>query len=348
MMRTRLALSVATAAAMALLVATAPASAASTGRRDTQPSTRGVIVWTHRVDDGSEPLLIARADGSQQRALTPSAPDTVDKDAQISPGGGWVAYEHDSPGSETIHLVKPNGAGDHVLGLPCADPCFGSDGPTWLSDRRIAFLRVVGPFDPVTGNAVSAVLFSVGVDGTGLRRLSEPGIDGVYEDRYARVSRDRSYVTFQRLRLADGRAALFRMAPDGSHVRQLTPWDLNVDLYDLSTARSGPTKDLIAFQSVGRGDPDASFIDIGFLPATCPSVDDCTSKIVWMTDNSAIGRRNSSPQWSPDGSSLVFIDRPSIDDPNAEIWTTRFGGTEEQRRNISNSVNFDYRPAWGR
>jgi len=60
------------------------------------------------------------------------------------------------------------------------------------------------------------------------------------------------------------------------------------------------------------------------------------------------GRRTSNPQWSPGGCSLVFVDRSSIDEPNAEIWTTRFGGTEAQRRNISNSVNFDYRPAWGR
>jgi Tol biopolymer transport system component len=275
-------------------------------------------------------------------------PGNFDIDAQVSPNGGWVTYEHDSPGSETIHLVKPNGEADHVLDLPCADPCFGSDAPTWLSSRRIAFLRVVGPFDPVTGNAVSAVLYSVRVDGTHLHRLSEPGIDGVYEDRYARVSSDRSYLMFQRLRLADNASALFRMTPGGSHVRQLTPWDIHADLYDLSTAGSGPTRDLIAFQSFGRGNPDATFADIGFLPATCNSVEDCTSRIVWMTDNSATGRRNSSPQWSPDGSSLVFIDRPSIDDPNAEIWTTRFGGTETQRRNISNSVNFDYRPAWGR
>jgi hypothetical protein len=348
MMRIRPALSVATAAAMATLVAVAPASAAVTGTSHGQPSTRGVIVWTHRVDDSSEQLLIARADGSHQRALTPSVSGNFEIDAQVSPGGRWVAYEHDSPGSETIHLVQPNGEGDHALDVGCVDPCFGSDGPTWLSNRRIAFLRVVGPFDPVTGNAVSAVLYSVRIDGTHLRRLSEPGIDGVYEDRYARVSRDGSYLTFQRLRLADFKAALFRMAPDGSHVRQLTSWEVNADLYDLSTARSGPTKDLIAFQSVGRGNPDATFVDIGFLPATCTSVDDCTSKIEWMTDNSATGRRSSGPQWSPDSTSLVFIDRPNIDDPNAEIWTTRFGGTEAQRRNISNSVNFDFRPAWGR
>jgi WD40-like Beta Propeller Repeat len=344
MMRIRLTLTLSIAAAMAALAAAAPASG---GVIHGQASTRGVIVWTHRADDGNEQLFIARADGSHQRALTPALPDSSDIDAQVSPGGGWIAYEHDSPGSEAIHLVKPDGTGDHALDVGCVDPCFGSDGPTWLSNHRIAFLRVVGPFDGV-GNAASAVLYSIRTDGSHLRRLSEPGIDGVYEDRYARVSRDGSYLTFQRLRLVDSKAALFRMAPNGTHVRQLTPWDLNADLYDLSTARSGPTKNLIAFQSAGRGDPDATFTDIGFVPATCASVDDCTSKIVWMTDNGATGRRTSNPQWSPDGSSLVFVDRSSINEPNAEIWTMRFGGTETQRRNISNSVNFDYRPAWGK
>jgi hypothetical protein len=346
-MRVRWAISVSVVAALAAMVPISPSSASSNAASHGLPSTRGFIVWTHRADDGSEQLLTAHADGSHQRALTPSITDSSDIDAQVSPSGNWVAYEHDSPGSETIHLVRPDGTGDHVLDVGCVDPCFGTDGPTWLSNHRIAFLRVVGPFDDVPGNAVSAVLFSVRVDGSHLRRLSEPGIDGVYEDRYARVSRDRSYLTFQRLRLSDFKAALFRMAPDGSHVRQLTPWGLHADLYDLSTARSGPTKDLIAFQSPGRGDPDATFADIGFLPATCSSVEDCTSKIAWMTDNGATGRRTSNPQWSPDGSSLVFVDRSSIDEPNAEIWTMRFGGTEAQRRNISNSANFDYRPAWG-
>ena len=83
------------------------------------------------------------------------------------------------------------------------------------------------------------------------------------------------------------------------------------------------------------------------VPATCTSLADCTSKIVWMTDNGATGRRTSNPQWSPDGSSLVFADRSSIDNPDAEVWTMRFGGTEADRRNISNSTNFDFRPAWG-
>lgn len=71
----------------------------------------------------------------------------------------------------------------------------------------------------------------------------------------------------------------------------------------------------------------------------------CTKQITWLTDNADSGRRNANPEWSPDGSSIVFTDRPSIDDQNAEIWTMRYGGTD--RNKISTSTNFDYRPAWG-
>ena len=327
-------------------LATAPTSAAR-HVRDPRATTQGVIVWSQQTADGtSQNLMIARGDGSHVRELTPAIPDGFDIDAQVSPNGQWIAYEHEAPTGDTVRLVRPNGARDHLLDVGCVDPCGGVDAPTWLSGHKIAFLLAIGPLDE-NGNAVSAVLFTSRVNGTQVRRLSEPGIDGVFEDRYARLSRDRNYITFQRLRLADFASALFRMAPNGSDVRQLTPWELNVDLYDLSTARRGPTKDLIVFQSTGRGDPDQTFVDTGFVPATCTSLADCTSKIVWMTDNGATGRRTSNPQWSPDSSSLVFADRSSIDDPNAEVWTMRFGGTESDRSNISNSTNFDFRPAWG-
>ena len=344
--RSRIGAAAVAAMAIAAALSVSPAAAADAGWHTRGPLTEGVIVWTHREDSGVEHLLIARADGTRQRVLTPAIEGNGDIEAQVSPDGRWVAYEHDMPGRDTIHLVRPNGQGDHLLDVGCVDPCGGTDAPTWLSDHRIAYHRAIGPLDD-QDNAASAVLWAVNLDGSHSRRLSEPGIDGLFEDRYARLSADRSYLTFQRLRLADSSHALFRMNLDGSHLRQLTPWDINADLYDLSTARRGPTKDLIVFQSVGRGDQDATFADIGFLPATCATLVDCTSKIVWMTDNKASGRRTSNPQWSPDGSSLVFVDRPSVNDPNAEIWTMRFGGTEPERRNISQSVNFDYRPTWG-
>ena len=68
--------------------------------------------------------------------------------------------------------------------------------------------------------------------------------------------------------------------------------------------------------------------------------------MVWLTDNAATGRRNANPHWSPDGRNIVFTDRAGIDTEDVEIWTMRYGGAD--RRQISTSPRFDYRPDWGR
>ena len=149
--------------------------------------------------------------------------------------------------------------------------------PTWLSNTRIAFSLQFGPFDPQTGAATSTALYTARIDGTGFRRISNPDIDGIYEDSFLRISPDRSYLTFKRARTSDQTSALFRMAPDGSDLRQLRPY-LHADVNDLSTARHGPTKDLVVFDSYGRGDPSKTYVDIATVPATCRSLADCTSK----------------------------------------------------------------------
>lgn len=336
----------ATLASLLAVPALVASPAHATNSHGELPSTKGVIVWTNRVSAGSEHLLIARADGSHQRSLTPALPDTGDIDAQVSPSGSWIAYEHDTQDSANIHLVRPDGTQDHVVDVGCVDPCVVAGSPTWLSETRLAFALVKGPFDPQTGNAASAVLWTSDLDGSDVRRLSTPGIDGIYEDAYVHVSPDRDYLTFQRRRNADQTSALFRMTPRGKDLRQLTPWEIRANVNDLSTARRGPTADLIVFESYGRGDPTATFADIATVPTTCAPLSDCTSKIRWLTDNGATGRRNANPQWSTDATSLVFTDRPSIDDQNAEIWTMNYLGTA--RLKISTSVNFDFRPTWGR
>jgi Tol biopolymer transport system component len=332
---------------VSVTVAPLGAAPATAGDDETRgPSRSGVIVWTTREADGSEHLLVARADGAHQRVLTPAVADSGDIDAQLSPDGRWVAYEHDAPDGSTLHLVRPDGTHDHVIDVGCVDPCVAVLSPSWLSSSRLAFTLVKGPFDPVTFNAASAVLWTARLDGSDLRRLSPPGIDGSYEDYYLRVARDARYVTFKRIDNAGGHSALFRSRLDGTHQQQLTPWAISADVNDLSTAASGPTQDLVVFESFGRGDPDATFVDLATVPATCGSLADCTARIDWLTDNGSTGRRNANPQWSPDGSSMVFTDRPSIDDQNAEIWTMRYGG--DRRVKISTSPGFDYRPAWGR
>src|SRR5215469_9874398 len=85
-----------------------------------------------------------------------------------------------------------------------------------------------------------------------MRRLSPRGIDGVYEDFHARFAASGKYLVFARLRNREFTVAIFRMRPDGSHVRQLTPWRLNADVPDLSLAAHGPTKGLGVSGTVAR------------------------------------------------------------------------------------------------
>jgi Tol biopolymer transport system component len=258
---------------------------------------------------------------------------------------GGVMFEHDTPQTSTVRLVRPDGSGAHDIPLPCNNPCIGlGGGPSWLTNHRISYVVVNGPID-AAGNAASVAIFTARPDGSDVQMFTPRAAEGRFEYSNMRLSPDHSYVTFRRTDLALGRSALFRADPDGRHPRQLTPFSLDAEINDLSTARHGPTKDLLVFESYGRGDPDKTFVDIATVPTTCRSLAECTSKIVWLTDNAATGRRNGNPQWSPDGSSLVFTDRASIDIKDVEIWTMRYLGT--QRRKISNSPDFDFRPTWG-
>ena len=72
-----------------------------------------------------------------------------------------------------------------------------------------------------------------------MRRLSQPGIDGVYEDYRARYDANGQYLIFIRVRNRDIKSAVFRMRPDGSDVRRLTPWRVDADKADLSRPSTG-------------------------------------------------------------------------------------------------------------
>jgi hypothetical protein len=102
----------------------------------------------------------------------------------------------------------------------------------------------------------------------------------------------------------------------------------------------------VLFEAYGRGDPDATFVDLGTVPAKCPSIKACRKAIEWLTNNKASGRRNANPHWAPNGRDYVATDRANIDTEDVQIWTTRYG--TDQRREISTSKRFDYRPDWGR
>ena len=261
-----------------------PAYAAGVPPTDAEPSTQGLIVWTNRAADGREGLMIARADGTERMALTHPGKDQADIDSQFSPNGEWIAYERDDHDSATVRLVRPDGTDDHLVPVPCDDPCVVVAGPTWLSNNLLAVVRVLGPFDS-DDRAAEALLWTVRPDGSGLKRLSPASAAGKFEDAYVHASRDGDYRVFMRLRLSDDATALFRK--DASGLQRITPWGLGIEINDVSTAAGGSTEDLVVFESYGRGDPDATFADLGVVPATCASPKACRKALVWLTDNEA-------------------------------------------------------------
>ena len=137
--------------------------------------------------------------------------------------------------------MRSNGSDQRVLHLGCTDPCAVDLAPSWTPDgQHIIFQRVIGPFDPNNNDsAASAVMWVTDLSGQHIRRFSEAGIDGVFEDSWASFA-PAGYVIFSRLRDTDLATAVFRMRPDGTHVRQITAWGLGGDLPDVSPATRGP------------------------------------------------------------------------------------------------------------
>ena len=144
-------------------------------------------------------------------------------------------------------------------------------------------------------------------------------------------------------------AVILDRANRGSVVRQLTPWDLNADTADLSQATSGPTKDLVVFESYGHGDPPpGSAGDIETVPTTCSSVAACTPLIRNLTKNGDGPADSNNPAWSPDGSHIAFVEYvhplTSSGGSFADIYTMTASGREQHR--VSNSQTWTFRPDW--
>jgi Tol biopolymer transport system component len=231
----------------------------------------------------------------------------------------------------------------------CTDPCAGLDNPGWAGGRRIAFTRVMGPFDGPGGAARSAVLYTARLDGSGMRRLSQRGIDGVYEDYHARFDASGRHLIFLRLRNSDGKTAVFWMRRDGSGVHQLTPWRLAADVPDLSLATHGVTRNLVVFETFGSSPPPkGSEQDIATVPATCHPLAACVRDIRYVTHNGAGPQTSFNPSWSPDGQQIAFTQALFLEGkpPVGDIWTIRPNGHD--RRQVSRSPRFDFRPDWGR
>lgn len=298
----------------------------------------------------SSQIVSARPDGTGFRELTHPGPQAYDIDAQISPDGSRVVLERDIGDSAVQSiLVGADGSRRRLLDLGCVDPCELDSAPTWFGLDQLAFTPVIGPFDGPNGSARSAVLNTARLDGSHMQRLSEPGIDGTFEDYHAHLSPDGSYVVFVRVRNDPLATAAYRMDVDGTDVHRLTPWSLGADLADLSPATSGPTEDRVVFETYGSGAPRGKSQNLATVPSTCAPLSECSNQIEYLTHHGPGRIASFNPAWSSNGKRLAYT---LFKGPDAhhrccvgDIWTARSDGSD--RRPVSTSPRFEYRPDWG-
>jgi len=304
-----------------------------------------VIVWNRVLRDGSAArIMIGGPGGRWKREVTHSSDGVYDLDPELSPDGRRILFERDYPdGSTRIVVMGIDGRGKRVLDLGCVDPCVGDQAPSWTPDgRHVVWTRLVGPFDQPNESARSAVLWVSDLRGRHIRRLSPPGIDGIFEEYHAEFGPSGDMVLV-RIRNSDIKATIIRRSLDGERQTRLTRWSLGGDLPDISPTRRGPSRDLVVFETYGTGAPDGVAPAIATVPADCHSTRDCADEIRYLTSPHAWPAEHFNPAWSPDGRRIVFA--RFTPEPTLDIFTMRWNGTDRER--VTRAPAFDFRPDWG-
>lgn len=288
-------------------------------------------------------LVVADADGGNQRVLTRPGARVYDTEPVRSPDGQYVIFNRESAAGVAITVAAVDGRAVQVIDTGCDGDCAADINPGWTPDgRHITFTRVVGPFDPVTGDAASALLYRSRLDGSDLRRLSPPDNDGWAEDVNARFSPDGSFLVFTRDQRNNGvlQFATFRMDPDGTDVRQLTRWNLNTDRPSVSPALHGPTAGLISFETHGGAAPTQG--DVVVMPADCESLTACENAMRPITHNAGTTRSSFAASWSPSGLRLAYAEDDGLG--GTDVWISRADGSGRHR--LTDAGYPEFSPAW--
>jgi Tol biopolymer transport system component len=185
--------------------------------RATTPGSNGLILFSADVGTGYQ-IYTVRPDGTDLTQITHVDGDAINGD--WSPNGQRIAFEIDTPDTSVVALM--NADGSHLVELPkpagdfAGDPAFTANGRSLIDSE----------FDPVT--SVNA-LFSMNLLGGDRRFITTGGESGVNGGGVAdpNVSPNGRTISFLGIR-GEVETALKTVDLNGSHLRQLTSYDLNV------------------------------------------------------------------------------------------------------------------------
>jgi Tol biopolymer transport system component len=171
-------------------------------------------------------ICVMDADGSNVRELPQTPPTGLsDGSPAWSPDGKLIAFDRGVRDQEAIFVMNADGSGARQLtpwGLRAAQPDWSPDGK-----RVVFYSNFQGP------SSVSANLYTVGADGTGLEQLTHASGGGT-QYLSASYSPDGKWIAFGRApgTGAAGNADVYVMHADGTDVADVTSstiWDSGVD-----------------------------------------------------------------------------------------------------------------------
>ena len=248
-------------------------------------------------------------DGSSQVNLTPGVSG---RDPAWSPDGLRIAFDSLTQGEgHDIFVMEADGSELTKV----TDTGIIKAGPTWSPDgSKIAFAMVSG-----TG---SYDIFVMNSDGSDIQQLTtENGFDPSWSPDGARI-------LFRSTRLSG--PGIYVMDANGDNEEPLT-----ADPTDKEPAWSPDMSRIVFVRRVLTPD--------GFPEPQIHVMNADGSGIVQITTHDSINARREAPEWSPDGTQIVYEDGSRGADEH-EIYVMSADGTNQH--NISNNPYDDGSPAW--
>jgi dipeptidyl aminopeptidase/acylaminoacyl peptidase len=319
----RIVAAVVTAAALAAALVAAGTTSASF------PGPNGPIVFQKLGE-----VWVVNADGSGAHKISPGG---ATRDPAISPDGRMVAYE------QGLDLVVSNIDGTGVKNVTIGG--HNDQFPAWAPDgKKLVFVR-----------ADAEDLFIVNVDGTGLTQLTKDG--GAFSELEPDWSPDGSAIAFDRPGCDEkgGQVCIFKIAPDGSNLQNLTPEETPAECPDINPG-NGPRGN----SSHASWSPDGSKIAFEGSSYHCQNGSPIAGHDIWVMNADGSGKTDvlpdanddtydEQPSWSPDGRQIAFqSDRLNGGgNGNRDLVVMPAGGGNVTRVLAGDSSGSDYQPSWG-
>jgi len=260
--------------------------------------------------DGDSDVYVRRTDGS---AVKLTRNRIGEGDPAWSPDGRKIAFARDVAGGTALFVMNADGSHVRQLTRPVTGPegIASQDGmPTWSPDgRRIAFSSFFR-------TRALANIWRVDSDGTHLTRLTRT----LTFDRNPAWSPDGRRIWFDSDRADPGSGInreLFTMRPDGTNIRRIT--------HTAAYAEDGPDVS-----------PDGRRVVFSRSPA---GAEEAEELFTMRPDGSQVHRLGSGtrfhaefwPQWTADGTQVLYQDLSSARDVANQIWRIDADGTNRGR-----------------